>query len=130
MQKRGGMAMGVDQYESHHTFDITADGGRIALQNDSNDSLAIAQIRAHMRLIQHAFQSGDFTTPAFVHARDMPGTAIMSQRRDVIKYVYSDIPRGGEVRIVTSDPDARTAIKEFLEAQRSEHHASGSDMKH
>ncbi len=125
MQRRGGMAMGVDQYTSRHTFDIAADGGRIALQRDTEDSLAVAQIRAHMRLIQHAFAAGDFSTPAFVHMRDMPGTATMARKRSVIKYVYSEIPRGGEVRIITSDPDALVAIAEFLKAQKSEHHASG-----
>jgi hypothetical protein len=126
MQERGGMAMGVNQYSSHHTFDITNDGGRIALQNDADDSLAVAQIRAHLRLIQHAFEAGDFSTPAFVHRRDMPGTMIMTKKRSVIKYIFREIPRGGEIRIVTTDAEARSAIAEFLEAQKSEHRASGT----
>jgi hypothetical protein len=128
MQKRGQMAMGVDQYTSQHKFDITADGGRIELQSDKQDSLGVAQIRAHMRLIQHAFQAGDFSTPAFVHMRDMPGTAVMSAKRDAIKYAYADLPRGAEVRISTKDPSALAAIREFLNAQRSEHHAGGMTM--
>jgi len=48
MQQRGGMAMGVDQYTSTHEFDVTPDGGRVQLQRDTNDSLGVAQIRAHM----------------------------------------------------------------------------------
>jgi hypothetical protein len=126
VQKRGAMAMGVDQYASKHTFDVTSDGGRIALQNDSDDSVAIAQIRAHMRLIQHAFAAGDFTTPAFVHGHDMPGTKTMAEKRSAITYTYADLPRGGEVRISTSDSAARKAIAEFLAAQRMEHHAGGA----
>ncbi len=118
--------MGVDQYSSHHTFDVTSDGGRIALQNDTEDSLAVAQIRAHMRLIQHAFEAGDFSTPAFVHERDMPGTSTMAKKRAVIKYIFNEIPRGGEVRIVSSDAEARGAIAEFLKAQKAEHHATGN----
>src|SRR3569832_235913 len=47
MQQRGQMAMGVDQYASAHHFEIAADGGRIELQNNVFDSLAVAQIRAH-----------------------------------------------------------------------------------
>lgn len=126
MQKRGGMAMGVDQYTSAHKFDITPDGGRIQLQRDSNDSLGVAQIRAHMKLIQHAFQAGDFSTPAFVHARDMPGTAVMSRKRSAITYSYADLPLGGEVRLTSSDPEAIAAIHEFMLAQRAEHHAGES----
>src|SRR5256885_7338898 len=63
LQTRGKMAMGVDQYESAHRFDALADGGRISLQMKDADSLAVAQIRAHLKLIQHAFRAGDFSTP-------------------------------------------------------------------
>jgi hypothetical protein len=128
MQDRGKMAMGVDQYTSQHKFDVTPDGGRIELQRDQPDSLGVAQIRAHMRLIQHAFQAGDFSTPAFVHMRDMPGTAVMSAKRDVIEYTYSELPLGAEVRISTKDAAALAAIREFMNAQRSEHHAGGMTM--
>ena len=125
LQARGKMAMGVDQYASAHQFDVTADGGRIALQMKDDDSLSVAQIRAHLKLIEHAFQAGDFSTPQFVHLRAMPGTAVMTAKKDVIKYTYADIPRGGEVRISTSDPDALAAIREFIKAQRGDHHAGG-----
>ena len=121
MQHRGGMAMGVDQYTSSHKFAVTAQGGRIYLERDTDDSLGVQQIRAHMKLIQHAFQAGDFSTPAFVHQRAMPGTAVMKQKREVIDYGYEDLPRGGSVVITTSDPEARAAIAEFLEAQRTDH---------
>lgn len=121
MQQRGQMAMGVDQYASAHHFEVTSEGGRIELQNNVFDSLAVAQIRAHMKLIQHAFQAGDFSTPAFVHMRDMPGTAMMARKKDLISYRYEELPRGGAVRITTSDPEALAAIAEFLKAQRMEH---------
>lgn len=40
---------------------------------------------------------------------------------------YRDVPRGGEVRIETADPEARAAIAEFIQSQRREHHATGSN---
>ena len=123
MQERGKMAMGVDQYTSTHHFDATPDGGRIELQRDTADTVGVTQIRAHLRLIQHAFEAGDFSTPAFVHMKDMPGTGVMTAKRGVITYSYADLPRGGELRIKTSDPEALAAIRQFLDAQRSEHHA-------
>ena len=126
MQARGKMAMGVDQYTSAHHFDVLPDGGRIQLQMKSDDSLSVAQIRAHLRLIEHAFQAGDFTTPAFVHMKAMPGTETMARKKDVITYAYADLPRGGEVRISSRDAEAVAAIHEFLAAQTHEHHASPS----
>jgi hypothetical protein len=126
LQGRGQMAMGVDQYASVHHFDDLANGGRIALQMKADDSLSTAQIRTHLKLIQHAFEAGDFSTPEFVHMREMPGTAVMTQHRSHIKYTYADLPRGGEIRISTSDPDALEAIREFMAAQRGDHDAGGA----
>lgn len=127
LQARGKMAMGVDQYKSAHHFDVLPDGGRIALEMKDDDSLSIAQIRAHLKLIQHAFQAGDFSTPEFVHMRAMPGTAVMARRKDLIRYSYSDLPRGGQVRITTSDAASLAAIRQFMGAQRGDHKAEGFD---
>ncbi len=130
LQQRGKMAMGVDQYESQHQFDILPNGGRIALEMKNNDSLSIAQIRAHLKLIEHAFQAGDFSTPEFVHMRAMPGTDVMARNKAKIVYSYADLPRGGEVRITTKDPESLAAIHKFMSAQRGDHKAHGmGDMK-
>jgi hypothetical protein len=128
MQERGKMAMGVDQTTSTHTFDALPHGGRIELLRDVDDSLGIAQIRAHLRLIEHAFQAGDFSTPQFVHMQEMPGTATMARKRDVIAYSYRELPRGGEIVMKTTDAEALAAIHAFMDAQRTGHHAGGAGM--
>jgi hypothetical protein len=127
LQERGKMAMGVDQYASAHQFDVLPNGGRIALEMKDVDSLGIAQIRAHLKLIQHAFQAGDFSTPEFVHMRAMPGTDVMSRKRNLIVYTYADLARGGQVRIITTDPESLAAIRSFMAAQRGDHKASGQE---
>ena len=124
LQKRGEMTMGVDQYTSAHRFEPLPDGGRIVLQRDSADSAGEATIRAHMKTIAAAFAAGDFTSPEFVHAMDsVPGTAVMARLKNEITYSASDLPRGGQVRIVTRNPEAVKAIHEFLAFQRMDHHA-------
>lgn len=125
MQRRGARAMGVDQYTSTHRFDSLADGGRIELQRDVADSAGVEQIRRHLRAIAAAFASGDFGTPAFVHLRQVPGTETMAAKRASITYAYHDLPRGGELRITTADPEAVRAIHDFMAFQRGEHHAGG-----
>jgi hypothetical protein len=125
MQERGRMAMGVDQYTSTHHFDALPDGGRIELQRDVDDSAGVARIRAHMREIARAFKSGDFSTPAMVHMREVPGAKTMAARRSLITYEARDLPRGAELYIRTSDAEARRAIHEFIGFQRGEHHATG-----
>ena len=125
LQERGEAGMGVDQYASTHRFDVLDDGGRIELQYDSDDAVEIGKIRTHLREIAAAFESGDFATPEFVHAGDVPGVDVLKAKRDVIAYEYRELPRGGEVRITTVDADAREAIRQFMHFQRGDHHDGG-----
>jgi hypothetical protein len=125
LQDRGHTTMGVDQYTSTHRFDDLPDGGRIELQRDQDDPEGVAQIRAHLQHIAAAFKTGDFSDPAVVHGHEMPGTDVMAQKKDGITYTYAPLPRGGEVRIRTQDPEALRAIHAFLAAQRGEHRAGG-----
>jgi hypothetical protein len=127
VQERGRIAMGVDQYTSTHHFDALPGGGRIALQRDVADSAGVARIRAHMREIAHAFKAGDFSTPATVHMRGVPGADVMAAKRDVIDYTVRDLPRGAELRLTTHDKSAIRAIHRFMAFQRSEHHATGRE---
>jgi hypothetical protein len=124
MQARGAEAMGVDQYTSTHHFTDLPDGGRIELERNVDDSAGVAMIRRHLHMIAGAFKSGDFSTPMFVHMRDVPGTATMAAKRDRIAYTVTDLPRGGALRITTSDPDALAAIHQFLAFQRQDHRAA------
>ena len=125
LQARGAVGMGVDQYTSSHTFEPRADGGRITLRRDVEDSAGVEQIRAHLRTIAAAFTAGDFATPAFVHSGTVPGTDVMAAKRSLIRYSVAPIPRGAELVIQTSDSAAIDAVHRFLAFQRREHKAPG-----
>lgn len=131
LQERGAATegMGVDQYASVHSFDDLPSGGRIELQDTAGDDAAVDRIRTHMQQIADAFARGDFSAPGFVHGMDeVPGARVMAERREVIRYRYAALPRGGEVRIETTDSTALRAIHEFLAFQRLDHRAMGHDM--
>jgi hypothetical protein len=121
LQERGRVAMGVDQYTSRHRFEVLADGGRIELQRIEEDSAGTDTIRRHLREIAAAFKAGDFSTPGFVHWKEVPGVPVMTERRGAISYGYRDLPRGGELRITSKDSLAVKAIHEFLAFQNSDH---------
>jgi hypothetical protein len=125
LQERGETAMGVNQYTSQHVFEPLPDGGRIVLERKESDSAGTRTIRAHMRTIATAFSKGDFALPGFVHGMsDVPGTAQMKKLRSDIAYTARDLPAGGEVVIVTKNPDAVAAIHDFLAFQRTDHRAA------
>jgi len=120
--------MGVDQYTSAHVFEDLPDGGRVVLDRaDGADTSGVATIRLHMRDIAASFRAGDFTKPFQVHAQVVPGTTVMQVRRAAITYDVVDRPRGGEVRLRSSDSVAIAAIHEFLAFQRTSHHAAGHE---
>jgi hypothetical protein len=127
MQDRGKLAMGVDQYTSSHLFESLPDGGRIVLRRDVADRVGVEAIRAHMRHIAERFAAGDFALPGFVHAQEVPGTRVMTERKAFITYTADTLTLGGQVRIVTADPAALEAVHAFLDFQRHEHHAAGHD---
>lgn len=128
VQTRGAAVMGVDQYTSRHVFEDLTDGGRIVLdRDDASDTAAIRTIRDHMREIQAAFTQGNFTAPGLVHAQSVPGTDVMAKKKNAIGYVVADRPRGAELRIVTTDAEAVSAVHRFLAFQRSDHRAAGHD---
>lgn len=121
MQQRGQMVMGVDQYTSQHTFDLLPDGGRITLARAATDTAGVRIIRSHMSDIAQAFAAGDFQHAFQVHQHELPGTAVMRERRSAIRYTVDTLPGGGAVRIFSTDSVAVRAIHEFLTAQRMEH---------
>jgi hypothetical protein len=116
--------MGVDQYTSTHVFEPLVDGGRIWLERDAHDTAGAATIRRHMDDIAARFAAGDFTLPAEVHARAVPGTDTMRARRAVLSYTVEMLPRGAALRIRSADPVAIRAAHEFLAFQRDDHHAA------
>lgn len=133
LQQRGETAMGVDQYTSQHVFEPLTDGGRIVLQRKESDSVGEATIRAHMRAISASFTKGDFAIPGFVHATgNVPGTAVMQRLKTEISYTPRDLRNGAEVVISTRNPEAVSAIHEFLAFQRMDHRAgmhSGDSLR-
>ena len=124
MQKRGAEVMGVEQETSVHVFDPLPNGGIIELQRAGDDSAGARVIRQHLRSIALAFRAGDFSAPTYIHMTSVPGARIMTERRNYIRYDYRELPRGGALRITTTDFTARKAIWEFIAYQRNEHMAS------
>lgn len=128
VQARGASVMGVNQYTSAHVFESLPDGGRILLERPSlSDTADIRAIRMHMHEIAGAFARGDFAAPGLVHAQQVPGTPVMAERSAHLRYTATDLPRGAEVRIRTTDPSALAAVHAFLAFQRADHRARGHD---
>ncbi|HLG55354.1 MAG TPA: methyltransferase domain-containing protein [Vicinamibacterales bacterium] len=122
MKQHGNLAMGFDQDRTTHHFNLTADGGSIAVEaNDPADAAIRDQIRAHLREIAVAFRQGDFQKPFMTHSEVPPGVPAMQRLKAEIAYTFAETARGGIVRIATANVEARAAVHEFLTYQIKEH---------
>jgi hypothetical protein len=122
-QTHAAMAMGFDQHATTHHFRLYEDGGAIEVTvNDPGDVKDRAAIRSHLPHVAIMFGNGNFDAPMLVHdSSDVPGTAVMAERRDRIRYTYVETTNGGRVEIVTTDSRALAAVHAFLTYQVAEH---------
>ena len=72
------------------------------------------------------FSAGNFDVPMFIHDKVPPGVPVMKAKQTVISYVFQPTDRGGRVRIVTTDPDALSAVHDFLAFQIQDHRTGDS----
>ena len=129
MNDRGAMAMGFDQRKTAHHFLLFSDGGAIdiAIRNKS-DTKDRDAIRSHLPHIAMMFGSGDFDVPMLVHdSKDIPGVAVLAERKNAVTYRYRDTSAGGRLDIVTTDPEALKAVHAFLRYQIREHRTGDSE---
>ena len=122
MNHSGDKVMGFDHLKTTHHFLLKSDGGLIRIEaNDSSDKESRDQIRAHLRHIAKMFSDGNFSAPMLIHAQNPPGTAVMKQLKESIKYEFVENEQGAQIRISTSNADALKAIYDFLRFQIKEH---------
>ena len=122
MTERGDIAMGFDQTKIMHHFSDTTTGGEIRIiALDVSDTKTISEIRSHVEDIRHEFSQGNFAKPFFIHDQIVPGTQIMTEKKDLIQYSTKQIEDGDILVLTTNDTELLDAIKQFMEYQSSQH---------
>ncbi|HJS65114.1 MAG TPA: plastocyanin/azurin family copper-binding protein, partial [Nitrososphaeraceae archaeon] len=122
MLERGAVAMGFNQSKILHQFKSTATGGEILITALNNSDLeTIKQIKNHISVIQKEFSAGNFTKPFYIHAQDVPGTKLMTEKKNFIKYTINEIDNGSTLILETKDKQLLDAIHQFIAFQGTEH---------
>jgi hypothetical protein len=122
LDQRGNQGMGFTQDKTTHHFLLRQDGGVILVTaNSPGDKVSIEHIRMHLNHLRESFQSGDFQIPGFVHDQIPPGVPTMTRLKNEIHYRYDQIAKGGRVVISSNNPEAVSAVQDFLRFQITEH---------
>ena len=67
------------------------------------------------------FSDGDFEAPMLVHDRVPHGVDAMKLKKSGIRWKYEEIENGARIVASTKDPEALSAIHEFLRFQIADH---------
>ena len=119
---QGDRVMGFTRDKTTHHFQLKKDGGVILAEAiDASDRESIENIRKHFDEIAAEFSRGDFSKPKEIHHRVPSGVEEMTQHRNKITYQFSELPKGGEIRIRTANEEALKAIHAFLRFQIQDH---------
>lgn len=122
MMERGDIAMGFNQNTIAHQFIGISNGGKIIITAlNGSDRQTIGQIKNHVLDIQKEFADGNFTKPFFIHAQEVPGAEVMSDKKDLIKYSIFEMNNGSSLLLTTNDKELIDAIRRFMEFQAREH---------
>ena len=115
--------MGFNQNKIAHDFTSTPTGGEIMITAlDSNDTETTRQIKNHVLDIQNDFTKGNVSKPFFIHAEEVPGTKVMTEKKDLIKYSIQSLGNGAILILDTRDDEVINAIHHFMNYQGSQHH--------
>ena len=122
MMERGNIAMGFNQNKIAHRFLGMPTGGEIIITALNNsDKETINQINTHVLTIKKEFSEGNFTKPFFIHALVVPGSEVMSQKKNSIKYDILKMENGSALLLTATDKQLIGAINQFMEFQAIEH---------
>jgi hypothetical protein len=123
MMERGDIAMGFNQNKITHHFVATPDGGKIIITAlNGSDKQSIDEIKNHTLDIQKEFSEGNFTKPFFIHAQEVPGIKVMSEKKDLIKYNIRNLNNGSSLQLTTNDKELIDAIMQFMDFQARQHY--------
>lgn len=127
MNGRGDQAMGFSHEKTTHHFHLYADGGSIDVTaNDPRDTATRDQIQTHLSHIAQMFSEGNFQAPMLIHGQVPPGVPTLRRLKAAVSYRFEKTAAGGRVRIVTSNPEALSALHEFLRFQIADHQTGDS----
>lgn len=110
-----------------HIFKMTETGGiEKVLARDPRETRQIALIRQHLKREAEKFQRGNYSDPARLHGKDMPGLKVLEANATHIKITYMELPAGAQITYTTHNLHLLTAVHRWFGAQLSEH---GADAK-
>jgi hypothetical protein len=121
VRQRGTHVMPFSMDATMHRFEPTQTGGVMTVIVHDGDATQIALVRAHLQKEAAAFARGDYSDPAYIHGKSMPGLAALSAGTKRISVRYGSVADGATIAFRTTDLSLITALHQWFAAQVSDH---------
>ena len=120
--QRGAEVMPFNLAQTMHHFSKTPMGGiqQVVVKNPQNHTDLIA-IQRHLSNLSSRFAAGDFSGPQRIHGQDMPGSKMLALNAQRIRFKYQDLAEGGQIEMLSTEPELILGIHQFLDAQLQDH---------
>lgn len=132
VMEHGAQVMPFDKSEAMHMFLPSATGGVVEIVVHDMDARQIQLVRSHLLREAGRFARGDYSDPAYIHGKDMPGLAQLASRASQVSIRYFETPTGAAIMLASTDQVLVVAIHQWLAAQQHDHNSgqmNHCDMK-
>ena len=121
---RSAEVMPFDLNKTTHVFQKTDGGGdESVVAIDAQDRQQVELIRTHLQDEANKFKHGDYEDPARIHGMDMPGLRDLETGYSRVQVAYAELPAGGHITFVSTDPILVGAIHAWFDRQLRDHGA-------
>ncbi len=128
VMEHGAQVMPFDQKQAMHMFLPSATGGVVEVVVHDMDATPIALVRSHLLQEAAMFTRGDYSDPAYIHGKTMPGLTQLESAASRVSVRYFETPTGAAIMLASADQELVSAIHQWLAAQQRDH--SPSQMNH
>jgi hypothetical protein len=123
VMEHGAQVMPFNQEQAMHMFLPSATGGVVEIVVHDMDAAQIALVRSHLLQEAAMFTRGDYSDPAYIHGKTMPGLARLESAASRVSVRYFETPSGAAITLASADQDLVAAIHQWLAAQQRDHSA-------
>lgn len=128
VMEHGAQVMPFDQNQAMHMFLPSATGGVVEIVVHDMDATQIALVRSHLLQEAAMFTRGDYSDPAYIHGKTMPGLSAMESGSAKVSVRYFETPTGASIMLSSPNQGLVSAIHAWLAAQKRDH--GSGDMQH
>lgn len=123
VMQHSAQVMPFDQSQAMHMFLPDANGGVLEIVVHDMDQAQISLVRSHLLQEAAKFTSGNYSDPAYIHGKTMPGLDRLQSGALRVSVRYFETPTGAAITFSSTDRDMVSAIHQWLAAQQRDHNS-------